>query len=115
MAKSAVTDYRRRKGGKEEPVYPARPKKRRPKGSGKRPSIGFRMPEDIAGYILEGVERGSDKTELAIEAIRTHIEAKRVMGDDWWDVERRAKVENVSIGVMLGRIVQAALKQPKKH
>lgn len=76
----------------------------------RKPMVGFRAPQDVQQY-LDAVE---DKTDVMVQGVRLIRDLREELGPDWWEVERRAKVEGVSVGAVLGQLAFAQLKSEKK-
>lgn len=93
-------------------VFPPKPDKKRVRGV-QKPMIGFRVPSHLQTYIEKVESRGYQRSEVVVEALEVTKDAGEVLGDEWFEIERRAKVEEVSVGTMLGRLAKLALKSKR--
>lgn len=101
-----------------ETVFPPRSsgaKQRQPREEGdlkKVKMIGFRPPPELLSFITEAEAAGYTKTAVVLRCVEIAKDVIDAMGDDWWEVERRANVEKVGPGVVLSRLALEALKKP---
>ena len=81
-----------------------------------KPMVAFRCPDDILSYIKSRETDRIGKTDVILKLLQTAKDAGDVLGDQWWEVERRANVAGVLPGVVLGQLALEALvgKKPKK-
>lgn len=56
----------------------------------------------------------ANKTTVVCDCIVAVRDVRSTLGDDWYEVERQARVEDVSVGTVLGRLAQAALTKGGK-
>lgn len=80
-----------------------------------RPVVPFRPPQDLEEYLNDANAKGNPKTDVIVKALRLGRDAAAELGAEWWEVERRANVEQVSVGAMVGRLVLSALNAERKH
>lgn len=81
---------------------------------GGKPVVPFRPPKDVEDYLNEGLSKGNPKTDTILKALRLLRDSGTAMGIDWWEMERRANVAQVSIGTMLGRLALEGMYCEKK-
>lgn len=100
-------------------VFPIKPGKTRQRGV-KKPSVGFRAPDDIVTWLEELQQSGADKTEAIVTSLRLGREVAKRMGDKWYEVEYRARRNSLEPGAMLADLAMAAIAAeiaapPKTH
>lgn len=102
------------KAPRQRAVIPSHPGKRRKKGV-RKPLIAFRCPDDLLAYIQSKESDRIDRTEVILKLLQTARDAAGVMGDAWWEVEKRANVTGVFPGTILGQLALEALSNEKKN
>lgn len=54
------------------------------------------------------------KTAAVLRCLQYVREARETLGDDWYEMERQARVEGVGVGAVLGRLAKVALARGRK-
>lgn len=75
----------------------------------------FRPEPDVEAYLVETKAAGIGFADLMNNVLRFARDVTTEMGDDWWELERRAKVEGVTDGTLAGRLLKAALGSTGTH
>jgi hypothetical protein len=90
------------------------------KGPGKgqgppRPLVTMRLPEDVIQY-LRALEEESDlsRGETVTKVVRFFRDFRHRLDTEWWEVERRAKVNGTSSGDVAGGLIFDLLVADKK-
>ncbi len=96
-------------GGKRVTLFPVRPKSKK-----RLPTVGFRPPEDVFHYLKALEERGYTATEVVVEMIRLAKDAEEGADQHFEQIRELARVEGVSVGVMLGRLAAKAIADTKR-
>lgn len=77
--------------------------------------IGVRVPEGVRAFFKR--RAGASKVREA-EAIRRALEAYKdiyeALGDDWWEIERRANASEQPLGRVIATMAKAALEGDRK-
>lgn len=71
-------------------------------------------PEAMAFVDALVVRDGASKTMTVVRCLEQLRDAQAALGDDWWELERQARVEGVGVGSVLGRLAKAALEKGRK-
>lgn len=85
------------------------PIRRKRQAGNPRPFWGFRPTSDVAEFI-DDLARTSERSTVLLTLLEEAIEARRELGDEFFEVERRAKVGQEPTGKTLGRLAKGALK-----
>src|SRR3954464_11477046 len=93
-------------------VFPNSPQDK--KNRGPRPVWTYRPTHELRDYIEDRIEHGHEKTEVAVGLMEVALHLIRELGDDYYEVERRAKVDEVATGTVLARLVREGMKHSKK-
>lgn len=97
------------------PMFPRRPEGQQKREKGKpRRQLGLRVGGRILEWVEEGEDAGFTATAAVLKGLEVSIDASDELGDAWWEVERRANLEGLSPGTMLGRLAKAALEAERK-
>lgn len=94
------------------PPKPPVPKARQKRQSGdqkKVKQIAFRPPPELNEYIEKSEAGGYTKTAVVLRSMQIARDAVETLGDEWWEIEKRANLEGVGPGVILGRLALEAL------
>lgn len=95
-------------------VIPSQPGKKRQKGV-RKPLVAFRCPDDLLAYVESRQTDRIGRTDVLLKLLQTAKDAGEVMGDQWWEVERRANVAGVMPGTILGQLALEALGTRNKR
>lgn len=98
-------------------VFPPGRKTRQKRASGadkKVTQIGFRPPPDLVDYIEKNEAAGYTKTAVILRAVTIARDTAEQLGDEWWEIEKRANMEGVGPGVILGRLALEALSSKRR-
>lgn len=92
-------------------------KTRRPRQTGKpRPFWGFRPTAEIEEFVESSVERErTEKSSFIVGCLEVCQSARAELGDEWFEIERQAKVEGVLPGTILGRLARAGVEKGRKR
>lgn len=75
----------------------------------------FRPTPEAMAFVEELAKRdGVNKTAMLHRCLDQLRDVQVALGDDWFEIERQARVEGVGVGVVLGRIAKAALTKGTK-
>lgn len=101
-------------------AFPPAEKPARQRGN-PRPIRAFRPLRDVEQYVNERTEKdaatGKPKVEftaLMNEVVRLFMDVERELGDEWWEIHRRAAVDKTTPGVVIAKIVKQSLKGSKR-
>lgn len=93
-----------------------RPKKGTEAPKPPRKMWAFRPTPEALAFVQEtSVRDRLTKSAVAVDCIEGTRDIRAVLGDDWYEVERQARVENVSRGEMIGRLAKTALEKSRKR
>ncbi len=89
---------------------------KRPPHKTTRDLIAFRPPSDIDAYIEEVKSRGYVMSDVIVKLLRLGIEMESQLSEaDLERVSSMARIKDVSVGTMLGRLALEGLaKHPKR-
>lgn len=90
--------------------------KGREEGMARQKQVGVRVPEGTRVFLKRraaayGVTEAA-MVRRALEAFRDIYES---MGDDWWEVDRRANSSDQPAGRVVGTLAKAALEQERRQ
>lgn len=94
-------------------VFPQKKSKARQIGHPK-PMWTVRPPQNVEEWVNDRVRRGYVKNQVLGELMELGIDMIDGLGADYYEVERRAKVEGVSVGTIVARLVKEALSPSEK-
>lgn len=90
-------------------MRPVGPKKTRKPGG--KDMVSFRAPDDVMAYL----NAAPDRTGLILKMIYVGKDCAETMGEEWWEVEKRANIAQQPIGKVLGRLALEAMAAEKKR
>lgn len=76
-----------------------------------RGQIGFRLTPDLRAY-LEGLasREETDVSTVLRDTVAFRRDVERLLGDEWWELLRRANVMRRPVGVEAGELLGQALR-----
>ena len=74
----------------------------------------FRSPPDLDHYIKSAEEGGYDKTEVIVRMLTLAKDVADQLETDWLEIERRAALEKVRPGVIVGRLVKELIARGRR-
>lgn len=77
-------------------------------------TFAVRLGGEIRDWVEQADEAGVGTTSIIIKALETAMGLSSELGNLWWEVERRARVDGVNEGVVIGRLLKSALEPKKK-
>lgn len=96
---------------KKPPGTPER-QKRDPKDP--KRALQVRVGGELREWVEDAEERGMTTSIVLVRALTLARDLSTGLGDDWWEVEHRAKLEGLSEGELLVKLIQSAL-HPKRR
>lgn len=106
-----------RKEGRAESLLP--PRTRRPRQEGNpRPFWGFRPTAELMAFVdAKLAKERLEKSGVLVYMLEVAMSLMQELGDDWYEIERLAKVGDSSPGAVIARLIKDALhpqRKPKK-
>jgi hypothetical protein len=95
--------------GQKKRVFPLKTGKKRQKGK-KKPTVGFRAPDDVAEWLKKMDADQVDKTEAMVTAVRLLRDVYERMNERWYEIEYRAKRKGLQPGAMLAELALSAIE-----
>ncbi len=91
-----------------------KPKAKPPKGRTK--AVGFRAPPDVREYLDYLLEKkGTGDTESVLHLFRLGRDAEKEIGEEFDEALRRmSRMQDVSVGQIIGRLARRALERKSK-
>ena len=88
----------------------------KPPGSDKKRKMwSFRPTPEAMAFIDSTAERDRvNKTDVVCDCVLGIRDVRDALGDDWYEIERQARVENVTVGAVLGRVLKTSLERGRK-
>ncbi len=76
-------------------------------------AYNFRPPDALRAYVEARVRDGYKKTTVLVSLLEMAMGAVVELGADYFEIERRAKVEGVSAGAMVARLAREGMRHKK--
>lgn len=96
------------------PKKPAsQPERQRRDPKDPKRALQVRVGGELREWVEDAEEAGLTTSMVLVRALELARDLSAALGDDWWELERRAKVEGLSEGALLGRMLRAALESEK--
>ncbi len=84
------------------------------KPKGRKPTVGFKAPEDIVEYLEQQKAKNWSATDVVLKHVRIGMDIEQELGSDLEAVERMADVAGISVGRMIGRLAKKAVGRKAK-
>jgi hypothetical protein len=81
----------------------------------KEEQIGIRISVATRTFLKKrAAATGAKEAAIARQAMEAYKDISDELGDEWWDIVRRASASEQTPGSVIGRIVRVALEQERK-
>jgi hypothetical protein len=79
------------------------------------PRVNFRLPKHLQKPVRNGEANGHSRTQVVVRMMEVGSDVAEEVGDDWWELEKRAMQEGSSPGRVAGKIVKAFFEAERKR
>lgn len=85
-------------------------RKRKRQMGAARPFWGFRPTAGVEKYV-DSLAKTAERSSVLLDLLEEAIEARKELGDDYFELAKRAGIAKEPLGKVMGRLVKVGLKR----
>lgn len=78
-------------------------------------ALQVRVGGVLRDWVEDAEDAGLTTSMVLVRSLELARELSVELGDEWWELEKRAKVEGVSEGTLIGRMLKGLLESESTH